>query len=71
MLPTLIQRYDKNHFIFDPVQKRETNRKFTGCQMPHFMIVLILYINLLMYDINTIIKCGTLQLVKFRLVSHS
>ena len=56
MLPTLIQRYDKknhfifdkkNHFIFDPVLKRETNRNFTGCQMPHFMIVLILYINLL------------------------
>ena len=25
MLPTLIQRYDKNHSIFDPVLKRETN----------------------------------------------
>ena len=25
MLPKLIQRYDKNHFIFDPVQKREAN----------------------------------------------
>ena len=25
MLPTLIQRYDKNYFIFDPVQKRETD----------------------------------------------
>ena len=47
MLPTLIQRYDKNHFIFDPVQKRETNWNFTGSQMSHFMIVLILYINLL------------------------
>ena len=23
MLPTLIQREDKNHFIFDPVQKQE------------------------------------------------
>ena len=46
MLPTLIQRYDKYHFISDPVQKRETNLNFTGSQMPHFMIVLILYINL-------------------------
>ena len=35
----------KNHFIFDPVQKRETNWNFTGCQMPHFMIVLIIYIH--------------------------
>ena len=25
MLPTLIQKYDKSHFIFDPVQTRETN----------------------------------------------
>ena len=25
MLATLIQRYDKNHFIFDPVQEWETN----------------------------------------------
>ena len=24
LLPTWIQRYDKNHFIFDPVQKGET-----------------------------------------------
>ena len=45
MLLTLIQRYDKkNHFIFDPVQKGETYWIFTSCQMPHFMIVLILYI---------------------------
>ena len=44
---TSIQRYDKNYFIFDHVQKRETNWYFTGCQMPHFKIVLILYINLL------------------------
>ena len=47
MLPILIQRYDKTHFIFDPVQKLETNWNVTGYQMPHFMIVLILYINLL------------------------
>ena len=25
ILQTLIQRYDKNHFVFDPVQIRETN----------------------------------------------
>ena len=24
MLPTLVQRYDKNEFIFDPVETRET-----------------------------------------------
>ena len=41
MLATLIQRYDKNHFIFDPVQEQETNWNFTGCQVPHLMIVLI------------------------------
>ena len=33
----------KNHFIFDPVQKCETNWIFTGCQMPHFIIILIPY----------------------------
>ena len=37
----------KDHFFFDPVQKRETNCNFTGCQMPHFMIMLILCISLL------------------------
>ena len=49
MLPTLIQRYNekKNNFHFGPVQKRETNWNFNGCQMPHFMMVLILFINLL------------------------
>ena len=26
MLATLIRSYDKNHFIFDPVQKQETDR---------------------------------------------
>ena len=40
MLATLIQRYDKNHFTYYPVQER-------GCQEPHFMIVLIPYIYLL------------------------
>ena len=33
---TLIQRYNKNHFSFDPVQEQETNGNFTGC---HFMII--------------------------------
>ena len=47
MLPTLIPRHIKNHFIFDQVQKHVTNWKFTGCKMPYFMIVLIPYINLL------------------------
>ena len=47
MLPTLIQRYNKNHFNFDPVQKRETNWNFTGCKMPHLMIILLSHINLL------------------------
>ena len=28
MLPTLIQRYNKDHFIFDPVQKGGTKLKF-------------------------------------------
>ena len=36
----------KNHFIFDPVQKQETNWNFTGCQVQHFMIVLLQYNNL-------------------------
>ena len=36
----------KNHFIFYPVQKQETDRNFTGSQISHFMIVLILYMNL-------------------------
>ena len=46
MLPTLIQGYDKkNHFIFDPGQKQKTNWNFTGCQTPHFMIVLILFVS--------------------------
>ena len=47
MLPTLVQRIDKNYLIFDPVQKQETNWNFTDCQMPHLMTVLVLYINLL------------------------
>ena len=46
MLPTLIQRYEKK-FMFYPIQKRKANWNFIDCQMPHFMIVLIPYINLL------------------------
>ena len=40
MLATLIQRYDIKSFHF----KNETNWKFTGCQVPHLIIVLIPYI---------------------------
>ena len=46
MLLTLIQ---KSNFIFYPDQN------FTGCQMSHFMIVLIPYINLL--NLSWIKKC--------------
>ena len=28
ILPTLIQRYDNNYFIFDPVQKQRDSLKF-------------------------------------------
>ena len=31
MLATLIQKYDKNHFIFDPVQEQETGATFYDC----------------------------------------
>ena len=47
MLPTSIQRYNKKSFHFDPDQNQEMNWNFTGFQMPHFMILLLLYINLL------------------------
>ena len=30
MLATLIQKYNKNPFIFDPVQEQETNLNFTA-----------------------------------------
>ena len=44
----LIHKYNKkSHFIFDPIQRQETNWNFIGCQVPHFMIVFIPYINLL------------------------
>ena len=34
-------------WFFDPVEERETNWNFTGCEMPHFMVVSIPHINLL------------------------
>ena len=57
LLATLIQRYDKkNHFTFDPVQERETNRNFTGCQVSHFMIVIISYTCINLLNLSWIIK---------------
>ena len=50
MLATLIQRYDK----VISFQEWETNWNFTGCQVPHFMVVLIPKINLL--NLSWIIK---------------
>ena len=51
-LATLIQKYDKNSFHF----KNERLIEFsTGCQVPHFMIVLIPYINLL--NLSWLIEC--------------
>ena len=47
MLPTLIKGYDKINFI----QERQTNWNFTGCRVPHFMIELIPYINLLILSL--------------------
>ena len=55
MLATLIQRCNKNHFIFYPVQEQETNWNYTGCQVPHSMIVFIPSINLL--NLSWIPKC--------------
>ena len=46
MLATLIQRYDQK-ILF---QEIETYWNFTGCQVPHFMILLIPYINLLSFS---------------------
>ena len=37
MLPTLIKRYKKNHFIFD--SKTRAIENFIGCHMPHFMTI--------------------------------
>ena len=52
MLATLIQRYDKKSII--SFQEQETHLNFTGCQVPHFIILLILYIDLL--NLSWIIK---------------
>ena len=52
MLATIIQRYEKKIISF---QERETNWSFTGCQVPHFMIVLIPFIGWLY--LSWIIKC--------------
>ena len=38
-------RYNKKSFHFWSKSKQKTNRNFTGCQIPHCMMVLILYIN--------------------------
>ena len=65
MLATLIQRYDnKNHFIFDPVQERETNGNFTGFQVPYFMIVLIFSIPFLDDKMSIFEKYGALIYLK-------
>ena len=61
MLAALIQRYDKNSF---PFKNERQNWNCTGCQVPHFMIVLIPYINLFNFlDIWTSIykKSGALK----------
>ena len=47
MLLTLIQRYDKKITLLIQFKNKRLTEIFTGCEMPHFMIVLILYINLL------------------------
>ena len=52
MLAILIQKYDKKIISF---QERETNGNFTGCQVPHFMIVLTPQINL--SNLSWIIRC--------------
>ena len=52
-LTTLIQRHDKKSFHFKT--EKLYNWNFTGCQVPYFMTVLTLYINLL--NLSWIIKC--------------
>ena len=66
MLATLIQRYDKKkkqqqkkNISF---QEQETNRNFTCCKVPHFIIVLIPYINLL--KLNWIMKYQFLRTIE-------
>ena len=50
-LATLIQRQDKTKKNIS-FQKRETYWHFTGCQMPHFVIVILPYIKLLNLSID-------------------
>ena len=52
MLAILILWYDKKIISF---QEPETNWNFTDCQVPHFMIVLMPYTNLL--NLSWILKC--------------
>ena len=52
MLAILIQRYDNKSFNFKNERLIEI---FTGCQVTHFMIVLIPHINLL--NLSWVIKC--------------
>ena len=46
-LPTLIQKYEKKKKKKKKIISRETDSNFTGCQMPHFMTVLVMFIYLL------------------------
>ena len=39
MLPILIQRYVKNHFILIQFKNEKLTENFTGFQVPHFMII--------------------------------
>ena len=39
MLPILIQRYVKNHFILIRFKNEKLTENFTGFQVPHFMII--------------------------------
>ena len=47
LMLALIQKYDKKIISF---QEWKTNWNFAGCEVPHFMIALIPYINLLTLD---------------------
>ena len=39
--------FNSDHLFYIQFKKWQTNWSFTDCQMPHFMIVLTLYINIL------------------------
>ena len=69
MLAALIQRYDiKNVYIYIQFKTKGLTEIFTGCQVPHFMIVLIPYINLL--NLSSIIKLSIFEdiFVTFRVL---